>query len=97
MQLLESARSIVMFDLIQKIKTVGDVVSESLVAYCRDPKCDAYKELKELLEKASVVTTTDMERVGKQYLKPLFNPELSRCTVTCNPNKVNEICEEFGK
>ena len=97
MELLESARSTLMFELIDKIKTVADVVNKSLVAYCRNTKSDVNKELKELLENVAVITTADMERVGKQYLKPLFDPELSRCTVTCNPNKVNEICEEFEK
>jgi len=96
-ELLESARSSLMFELIEQIKTVSDVVSCSIQSYCRNSGMDFTKELKELLEKVSKVTTTEMERVGMQYLKPLFSPEVSRCTVTCNPSKVKDITEEFKK
>ncbi|XP_054720900.1 uncharacterized protein C05D11.1-like [Uloborus diversus] len=93
-ELLESGTSSLIFEVIEKIKTVADVAEESLKAYYCDIDMNYTQEL---LEKISQVTTSDMERVGSKYLKPLFDPKVSRCAVCCHPNKQNEIVEGFQK
>ncbi|XP_035211557.1 uncharacterized protein C05D11.1-like [Stegodyphus dumicola] len=93
-ELMESASSSAVFEIIEKIKTVADVAEESLKAYYRNIDMNYTRNL---LEKISQVTTSDMERVGIKYLKPLFDISKSRCAICCHPNKVNEIVQGFEK
>ncbi|GIY84345.1 uncharacterized protein C05D11.1, partial [Caerostris extrusa] len=93
-EFLESGSSSLVFDIIEKIKTVGDVAEESLKAYFSNIDM---RYTQDLLEKISQVTTNDMERVGAKYLKPLFDNTLSKCSICCHPHKVSELIEGFEK
>ncbi|GFR13936.1 uncharacterized protein C05D11.1 [Trichonephila clavata] len=93
-EFLESGSSSLVFDIIEKIKTVANVTEESLKAYFSNIDM---KYTKELLEKISQVTHSDMERVGQKYLKPLFEESASKCSICCHPSKVNDLIESFKK
>ncbi|CAL1295066.1 unnamed protein product [Larinioides sclopetarius] len=93
-EFLESSSSSLVFEIIEKIKTVADVAEESLKAYFSNTDM---RYTQELLEKISQVTTSDMERVGNKYLKSLFDGTLSKCAIVCHPSKVNEMIEGFQK
>ncbi|GFS72170.1 uncharacterized protein C05D11.1 [Nephila pilipes] len=93
-EFLESGSSSLVFDIIEKIKTVANVTEESLKAYFSNTDM---RYTQELLEKISQVTTSDMERVGQKYLKPLFDGSVSKCAICCHPSKVNDLIEGFKK
>ena len=46
---------------------------------------------RQLLEKVSKVTTSDLQRVGKQYFRLLLEPTSTTTAVCCNPSKVAEV------
>ncbi|XP_041369326.1 uncharacterized protein C05D11.1-like [Gigantopelta aegis] len=89
---LESARSSLIFEIIDEEKTVSDTSLESLLAYLRglDHKYNKY-----LLKKVANVTLADLKRVGSQYIAPLFDPSIFRCAAVVNPAKVDETVKEF--
>jgi len=91
-ELFEASCSSLIFEIIERVKTVSDVADESLRSYFSNVDMTF---IQELLEKISKVTTTDMEHVGAKYLKPLFQNSTSWCSICCHPNKVNEITEGF--
>jgi len=39
---------------------------------------------------------SDLIRVAKTYVAPLFDPAQSSCAICCHPSKVDEIKEEFS-
>ncbi|XP_067661811.1 uncharacterized protein C05D11.1-like [Haliotis asinina] len=89
---LESARSSLIFEIIEQEKTVSDVCMESMLSYFRQVDLNYNKSM---LEKVSKVTIADLKRVGSQYIASLFDPEKFRCAVCVNPSKVDEVVKEF--
>ncbi|XP_048587317.1 uncharacterized protein C05D11.1 isoform X1 [Nematostella vectensis] len=85
---LEAAISSVIFSIINREKSVSSVASESMLGEFRGVQ-PGYN--RDLLNKVSQVTMSDLERVGQRYLAPLFDPVTSWCAVCCNPSKVDEI------
>nr|XP_042906689.1 uncharacterized protein C05D11.1 isoform X2 [Parasteatoda tepidariorum] len=92
-EFLESACSSMIFEIIERVKTVSDVAEESLRAYYNNVDMNF---IQELLEKVPKVTFQDMERVGVKYMKPLFQDATSRCSIVCHPSKVEEITQGFA-
>ena len=88
---VESAKSSLIFELIEKEKSVGEVVQESLLSFFKGVDRDYTRKF---LEMVNNVTIDDLKRVAPQYLAPLFSAQ-SRTTVVCNPSKVQEIAAEF--
>jgi len=88
---VESAKSSLIFELIEKEKSIGDVVQESLLSFFKGIDRDYSRKFLELVNN---VTIDDLNRVGKQYLAPLFAPE-TRTAIVCNPSKVEDIVQEF--
>ncbi|KAK3088334.1 hypothetical protein FSP39_017783 [Pinctada imbricata] len=89
---IDSAKSSLIFEIIEEEKTVGDVAAESMVSYFRGVDHDYNKKM---LEKVSKVTVADLKRVGEQYIAPLFDSSVSRTVVCCNPSKIGEVVQEF--
>lgn len=90
--LVEAARSSLMFELIEKEKAVSEVALQSLLAYHRGIDTSYTRDL---LEKVAMVTLPDMIRVGKQYLSSLFDPAASRLAICCHPSKVEDTVNAF--
>lgn len=92
--LFDSAKSSLIFEIIEREKSVGDMVSQSLLSYFKNVSHDYNRRM---VHHISSVTIDDMNRVGPRYVKQLFNPELSKTTIVCHPSKANEIAETFSE
>ena len=46
---------------------------------------------RDLLQRVSKVTITDLQSVGNQYFKLLLEPTTTSTAVCCNPTKVTEV------
>lgn len=88
---VESAKSSLIFELIEREKSIGEVVQESLLSFFKGVDREYSRKFLELVNS---VTIADLNRVGPQYLAPLFSAE-SRTTIVCNPSKVQEVAEDF--
>ena len=90
--LFESAKSSLIFELIEKEKTVGEVVQESLLNSFKGVDSEFNREF---LRRVDGVRVGDLARVGHRYLAPLFSDH-ARTTLVCNPSKIEEIREGFA-
>lgn len=89
---LESARSSLIFEIIEEEKTVTNVAQQSLLSYFKGVD---HKYNKEMLEKIAKVTIDDLKQIGSTYIEPLFDTSKARTAVCCNPSKVEEIVKDF--
>lgn len=92
--LLESARSSLIFEFVEREKSIDAVVLQNFVSVC-------FKGTKRITDlnqsnifQVNTVTINDMVLVGKKYIGQLFTPD-SRTTIVCNPDKAKEICDDF--
>lgn len=90
--LLESSRSSLIFELIERERSIPKVSLESLLNYLRGTDMNYTKHL---VTKVSKVTLADVKRVAPKYLLPLFDTQQSRCAVCCHPSKVQEVQDAF--
>ncbi|KAG8228414.1 hypothetical protein J437_LFUL003887 [Ladona fulva] len=90
--LLESARSSLIFEVIEKEKTIRDVVSNSVESYFKGVGQDYIGRILRLIPK---VTVDDLKRVGRTFVSPLFDPKLSVASIVCHSSKVEEISMGF--
>ena len=88
---VEAAKSSLIFELIEREKTVGEVVQESLLSSMKGIDREFNRKF---LEMVNNVSLEDLKRVGAQYLAPLFS-ETTRTAIVCNPSKVEEIKKDF--
>lgn len=92
--LLESARSSLIYEIIDREAVVSDVVQQSLLAYYRRVP---HTYNKDLIDRISSVTLEDVKRVALKYFTPLVQPQTSRTVIVCHPSKVRETEEELRK
>ncbi|XP_023020385.2 uncharacterized protein C05D11.1 isoform X1 [Leptinotarsa decemlineata] len=92
--LLESARSSIIFEIIDEEKTIGSVVTLSFTSYFDGVD---YKFNRALLESIDKVTIEDLNRVGEKYVAPLFDPKKVKTAVVTDPAKSEEIAAGFKK
>jgi len=90
--LFESAKSSLIFELIEKEKSLGEVVQESLLSSFKGVDREYNRKFLEMVDEVSM---EDLLRVGPKYLAPLFSDN-SRTTVVCSPAKVQEIKDGFS-
>jgi Zn-dependent M16 (insulinase) family peptidase len=90
--LLESSRSSLIFELIERVRSVSGVVVESMLNYFRGVDKDYSQNF---LKQVAAVTVEDLQRVAPIHLKPLFDVSKSRCAVCCHPSKVQEVVQGF--
>ncbi|GAB1870040.1 hypothetical protein CAJAP_11119 [Camponotus japonicus] len=90
--LYESAKSSLIFEIIEQEKTIGDIVTQSLLSYFRNVPHDYNHQM---VRRIAAVTMDDVTRVAALYLKPLFDPKKCKTTIVCHPSKVAEIGEAF--
>ncbi|XP_001603808.1 uncharacterized protein C05D11.1 [Nasonia vitripennis] len=90
--LFESAKSSLIYEIVQGEKSVGDMVVKSLLSYFKQVPHDYNLRM---VKNISAVTMKDIERVAPQYLKPLFEPSSCKTTIVCHPSKSSEIVKVF--
>ncbi|XP_029633499.1 uncharacterized protein C05D11.1 [Octopus sinensis] len=91
---LESARSSLIFEIINQEKTTFDASMASLKSYLK--RVD-HNYNRELLGKVAQVSIADLKRVGPKYIPNLFDPAKNRCSVCCHPSKVEEVCNGLNQ
>ncbi|KAL2723884.1 uncharacterized protein V1478_008397 [Vespula squamosa] len=94
--LFESAKSSLIFEIINKEKTIDDVVKQSLLFYFKKVPHDYNNQM---VRRISSVTIEDLNRVAIRYVKPLFYPSETKTTIVCHPSKTSEVAaafKEFG-
>ncbi|KAJ8023724.1 hypothetical protein HOLleu_36243 [Holothuria leucospilota] len=89
---VETAKSSVLYEIIEREETVSSASVESLMNYFRETDADYNRAL---LASVSKVTMEDLYRVGATYFTKLIDDTVSRCAVVCHPSKVDEIKEGF--
>ncbi|XP_076234685.1 uncharacterized protein C05D11.1 [Calliopsis andreniformis] len=90
--LFESAKSSLIFEIIEKEQCVGDLVTQSLLSYFKNVPLNYTQQM---VRRISAVTIEDMGRIASQYLKPLFDPKECKTTIVCHLSKVSEIGDAF--
>ncbi|XP_057672406.1 uncharacterized protein C05D11.1-like isoform X1 [Diorhabda carinulata] len=90
--LLESAKSSLMFEIINLEKTLSDVTDVSFRANFDEVDYDFNQKF---LKAIKDVTCDDLNRVGEQYMASLFDPKQARTAIVTDPAKLEEIAEGF--
>ncbi|XP_039445648.1 uncharacterized protein C05D11.1-like [Culex pipiens pallens] len=91
--LLESARSSLIFEIIAREKSIGNVVVQSFLSSFKQVPA-GYNQA--LVQRVGKVTETDLARVGAKYVKALFSSE-ARTAIVCHPDKAADIATAFGQ
>lgn len=94
--LLDSARSSLIFEFVEREKSIDAVVLQNFISTCfRGTKRITDLNVQQIRQVNSV-TVEEMVSVGKKYISQLFTPN-SRITIVCHPDKANDIRDEFIK
>ncbi|XP_037047629.1 uncharacterized protein C05D11.1-like [Bradysia coprophila] len=88
---LESAKSSLIFEVIEREKSVGDLVVQSLLSTFKMVPKD-YNRL--MVKKINAVTVDDLRRVGQTYVSRLFTDD-AKTMITCHPDKANDVATSF--
>ena len=94
--LLESARSSLIFEIIEREKSVGDLVSQVLMNSFKGVPTDYNKFL---VDQVATISIEDLRRVGAKYFRTMFKAGPSKVVIVCHPDKVESVklqFEEFG-
>ncbi|ERL93539.1 uncharacterized protein C05D11.1 [Dendroctonus ponderosae] len=92
--LLESAKSSLVFNIIEEQKTIESTVELSLRSYFQGVD---YSYNKKLLESLNKVSVDDLNRVGAKYIAPLFDPKQAKVALITDPTKIADTAEGFKK
>ncbi|XP_017774305.1 PREDICTED: uncharacterized protein C05D11.1-like [Nicrophorus vespilloides] len=92
--LIESAKSSLIFEIIDEEKTIGSAVSLSLKSYFQGVDYKYNRTLLSLIDKVSV---EDLNMVGEKYIAALFDPTKVKTAIVCDPSKAEEIKTGFLK
>ncbi|XP_025831305.1 uncharacterized protein C05D11.1 [Agrilus planipennis] len=90
--MFESAKSSLIFELVENESTVGNVISRSLESYFHKIEYSYYRKLIDLITQ---VTVEDLNRIGTKYVAALLDPTKVKTAVVCDARKVKEISEGF--
>lgn len=88
MSLLESARSSLIFELVEREKTVGDIVQQSVRCYVTGASGDYNRKL---IHRVADVTMDQMRRAFRRHVTALLDKEHCRCSIICHPSKLDEL------
>ncbi|KXJ72958.1 hypothetical protein RP20_CCG016849 [Aedes albopictus] len=91
--LLESARSSLIFEIIAREKSIGNVVEQSFLASFKQVTA-GYNQA--LVRQVGKVTEADLARVGAKYVKQLFSAE-ARTAIVCHPDKAADVATAFNQ
>lgn len=92
--LLESARSSLIFEVIEREKTVGDLVQQAMLNSFKGVPIDYNKSL---VDQIATVSVADLRRVGAAYFTEMFQPGPSKVVIVCHPDKVDGIKAQFDE
>lgn len=91
--LLESARSSLIFEIIAREKSIGNVVVQSFLASFKQVSV-GYNQA--LVRQVGKVSEADLARVGSKYVKQLFSSQ-ARTAIVCHPDKAADITSAFNQ
>ncbi|XP_011314165.1 uncharacterized protein C05D11.1 [Fopius arisanus] len=90
--LYDSAKSSLIFEIVEREKSVGDTVSQSLLSYFKNVSHDYNRQM---VKKIYTVGFKSLSQMAKKYIKPLFESDHCRTVVVCHPSKIAEVSEAF--
>jgi len=90
---LESAKSSLVFELIQCESTVSNASMQSLLSYYRGVELDHYKQL---IVEIWRLNAKDLFAVGRKYVLPLFDWNRVNTAIVSHPSKTKEIIDGFA-
>ena len=91
--LFESAKSCLIFDLVEKEGTVFDTVNQSIRAHLSDIPTDYNRQL---IQKVAAVTLEQAKRAYRLHAAALLDTDHCRCAIVCHPSKLDEVVEGFN-
>lgn len=90
--LLESAKSSLIYEIIERERSIGNLVSQGMLfSYKQVPS--NYNQM--LVKQVNKVTLAQLADVGEKYMSKLFS-EIAKTGVVCHPDKVKEVTEGFA-
>ncbi|KAJ2944639.1 hypothetical protein O0L34_g3994 [Tuta absoluta] len=92
--LFESARSTVLFEVVENEKCPADVVDQSLMHYMK--QVDEHYSRK-LVEAIACVSASAAHAAASKWLPTLFEPARGKLAIVCHPGKVAEMQAAFDK
>ncbi|KAF7269964.1 hypothetical protein GWI33_017052 [Rhynchophorus ferrugineus] len=92
--LIDSAKSSLIFDIIEEEQTIGNAVGLSLRSYFQGVD---YTYNRKFLESLNYITIEDLNRVGDLYIAPLFEPSKVKTALITDPAKISDMAEGFKK
>jgi hypothetical protein len=107
--LLDSAKSSLVFEIVEREKSVGSAVVNCLLSFFKGVPLDYSKWVskhqklqsiyiiifREMVQQISQVTVEDIKRVGAEYVQKLFVPGSAHTSIVCHPSKVEELAAAF--
>uniref|UniRef100_A0A2S2PA73 Presequence protease, mitochondrial n=1 Tax=Schizaphis graminum TaxID=13262 RepID=A0A2S2PA73_SCHGA len=94
MTLFESAKCSIVFEIAEREKSIGDLITQSVLFHFRNLSPDYNRNL---IKRISEVTLDDLPLIGNKYVMPLFNPTCTRTAMVCPPSKLDDVASEFKK
>ncbi|XP_066250958.1 uncharacterized protein C05D11.1-like [Euwallacea similis] len=92
--LIESAKSSLVFSIIEEEKTIGSVVGLSLRSYFQGVD---YTYNRRLLEALNKVTVEDLNGVGERHMARLFDAKTAKTALVSDPAKLQDTAEGLKK
>jgi predicted Zn-dependent peptidase len=91
---MESARSSLIFEVIEREKTVGDLETQAMLNSFKGVPME-YNKI--LVDQVAAVTIKDLRRVGEKYFAKMFQPGNSKIVIVCHPDKVESVKTQFDE
>lgn len=90
--LLESAKSSLIFEIIEREKTVSLLDQQALLSSFKGVPLDYNKKL---VNDIAAVSHEDLRKVARRFFKSIFNPDTAKIVIVCHPDKVESIKTQF--
>lgn len=94
--LLESAKSSLIFELVEQEKSIDTVVLENFRTVCFQRNKRISDMNKEHIRRIREISITDMIKSGKKHVRRLFTQE-ARTTIVCHSDKAQQVRDSFDK
>lgn len=93
--LLASAKSSLIFEIIEREKSVGNLVVQALLGSFKGVPVGYNRQL---VREVNDVQLADLQRVGEAYVAKLFGGDgVARTAIVCHPDKAADVAEAFGQ
>lgn len=94
--LLASAKSSLIFEIIERERSVGDLVVQALLGSFKQVSVEYNQQL---VQQVNGVTVEELQSVGERYVAKLFGCAAAaeaRTAIVCHPDKAADIAEAFA-